>query len=209
MVPPRLPPGDYELTLRSRQPDGKQATSKQSVVVALAEVEVQFRRGPVERRGAVQCSGNGIGKPFRAGSDRWVFSSAPALPASFANCEAAGHCRFTTAARDCRHPPVRRKLTVRRGRVQDGDHGRIPWRQPLAHQPCHLRHGHAIRSRLQSEPRPNPKSRSYLSRPDLCPSYESALKSGGNSAFARLRRSWPTLGGAVWESGERREAGVP
>ncbi|SDR96653.1 LysM peptidoglycan-binding domain-containing protein [Bradyrhizobium canariense] len=37
MVPPRLPPGDYELTLRSRQPDGKQATSKQSVVVALGE----------------------------------------------------------------------------------------------------------------------------------------------------------------------------
>src|ERR1700675_4731777 len=36
MVPPRLPPGDYELTLRSRQPDGKRATSKQSVVVALA-----------------------------------------------------------------------------------------------------------------------------------------------------------------------------
>src|SRR5450759_2409828 len=39
MVPPRLPPGDYELTLRSRQPDGKQATSKQSVVVALDEGE--------------------------------------------------------------------------------------------------------------------------------------------------------------------------
>jgi hypothetical protein len=39
MVPTRLPPGDYELTLRSRQPDGKQATSKQSVVVALAEVK--------------------------------------------------------------------------------------------------------------------------------------------------------------------------
>jgi nucleoid-associated protein YgaU len=39
MVPPRLPSGDYELTLRSRQPDGKQATSKQSVVVALNEVE--------------------------------------------------------------------------------------------------------------------------------------------------------------------------
>ena len=39
MVPPRLPPGDYELTLRSRQPDGKQVTSKSSVVVALAEVE--------------------------------------------------------------------------------------------------------------------------------------------------------------------------
>jgi hypothetical protein len=35
MVPPRLPPGDYELTLRSRQPDGGQVTSKDSVVVAL------------------------------------------------------------------------------------------------------------------------------------------------------------------------------
>jgi hypothetical protein len=34
MVPPRLPPGDYELTLRSRH-DGKEATSKRSVVVAL------------------------------------------------------------------------------------------------------------------------------------------------------------------------------
>jgi hypothetical protein len=34
MVTPRLPPGGYELTLRSRQPGGKQATSEQSVVVA-------------------------------------------------------------------------------------------------------------------------------------------------------------------------------
>ena len=32
---------------------------------------------------------------------------------------------------------------------------------------------------------------------------------GANSAVARPRRSWPTLGGAVWESGDRREAGVP
>ena len=35
MVPPRLPPGDYELTLRSRRSDGKEATSNQSVAVAL------------------------------------------------------------------------------------------------------------------------------------------------------------------------------
>jgi uncharacterized protein len=35
MVPPRLPQGDYQLTLRSRLPDGKEATSEQSVVVAL------------------------------------------------------------------------------------------------------------------------------------------------------------------------------
>jgi nucleoid-associated protein YgaU len=36
MVPPRLPPGTYGLTLRSTQPDGKQVTSKQRVTVALA-----------------------------------------------------------------------------------------------------------------------------------------------------------------------------
>src|SRR5258707_965599 len=35
MVLPRLPSGTYDLTLRSKQPDGKQATSKQSVAVAL------------------------------------------------------------------------------------------------------------------------------------------------------------------------------
>ena len=35
MIAPRLPSGTYDLTLRSRQPDGKQVTSKQSVAVAL------------------------------------------------------------------------------------------------------------------------------------------------------------------------------
>jgi nucleoid-associated protein YgaU len=35
MVPPRLPPGTYGLTLRSTLPDGKQMTSKQRVAVAL------------------------------------------------------------------------------------------------------------------------------------------------------------------------------
>ena len=34
MLPPRLPPGKYELTLVSRQPDGRQTTSK-SVTVAI------------------------------------------------------------------------------------------------------------------------------------------------------------------------------
>lgn len=37
MVPPRLPAGDYQLTLRSTQPDGKLATSRQSIAVALDE----------------------------------------------------------------------------------------------------------------------------------------------------------------------------
>ena len=44
MVPPRLPPGTYDLTLRSTQPDGKLATSKQSVAVAL---EPRPKDGPV------------------------------------------------------------------------------------------------------------------------------------------------------------------
>src|SRR5262245_32623180 len=35
MVPPRLPPGDYELTLRSRHPNCKEVASKHSVAVAL------------------------------------------------------------------------------------------------------------------------------------------------------------------------------
>jgi nucleoid-associated protein YgaU len=35
MVTPRLPPGTYDLTLRSKAPDGSEATSKQSVTVAL------------------------------------------------------------------------------------------------------------------------------------------------------------------------------
>ena len=42
MVPPRFPSGTYDLTLRSKQPDGKQATSKQSVAVAI-------KPGPAER----------------------------------------------------------------------------------------------------------------------------------------------------------------
>ena len=35
MVPPRFPSGTYDLTLRSKDPDGKQATSKHSVAVAI------------------------------------------------------------------------------------------------------------------------------------------------------------------------------
>jgi hypothetical protein len=36
MIPPRLPPGRYELTLVATQPDGKQVASKRSVSVAVA-----------------------------------------------------------------------------------------------------------------------------------------------------------------------------
>jgi nucleoid-associated protein YgaU len=56
MVPPRLPPGDYELTLRSRRPDGKQATSKQSVAVAVDEEESSALRSRAEVPQAVGSS---------------------------------------------------------------------------------------------------------------------------------------------------------
>jgi hypothetical protein len=39
MMPPRLPSGQYELTLRSRTPDGEQVTSRGSVAVALGDVD--------------------------------------------------------------------------------------------------------------------------------------------------------------------------
>ncbi len=71
MVPPRLPAGDYELTLRSRQPDGKQATSKQSVVVALAEAESSS--GAVRSRAEV---------PQAAGSSQAHQPSRPPLQIS-------------------------------------------------------------------------------------------------------------------------------
>jgi hypothetical protein len=41
MLPPRLPPGRYELTLVATQPDGKQVTSKRSVSVAVAPSEAR------------------------------------------------------------------------------------------------------------------------------------------------------------------------
>ena len=69
MVPPRLPPGNYELTLRSRQPDGKQAISKQSVVVALAEVESSS--GAVRSRAEVPFN-----VPETVGANRSVLDQA-------------------------------------------------------------------------------------------------------------------------------------
>jgi len=59
MVPSRLPPGEYELTLRSREPDGKEATSKRSVVVALQpSLNDQTVVAPMklDKASAVQCS---------------------------------------------------------------------------------------------------------------------------------------------------------
>jgi nucleoid-associated protein YgaU len=52
MVPPRLPPGNYELTLRSRRPDGRQAISEQRVAVVLDKAESSS--GTVGSRAAVK-----------------------------------------------------------------------------------------------------------------------------------------------------------
>jgi hypothetical protein len=41
MIPPRLPPGRYELTLVARQPDGKEVTSTRSVSVAVPPSETR------------------------------------------------------------------------------------------------------------------------------------------------------------------------
>jgi nucleoid-associated protein YgaU len=89
MVPARLPPGDYELTLRSRQSDGKQATSKQGVAVALHEVEPDSRalhsateQQPVEATGSVsnqatEASQTAAAPPASEGSPSAATSKAP------------------------------------------------------------------------------------------------------------------------------------
>jgi nucleoid-associated protein YgaU len=78
MIPPRLPPGDYELTLRSRQPDGKRATSKQSVVVALAEVESSS--GAVQSRAEVPFNVPATVGANRSALDQAVGSSQALQP---------------------------------------------------------------------------------------------------------------------------------
>src|ERR1700716_2648679 len=83
MVPPRLPPGDYELTLSSRQPDGKRATSKRSVVVALAEMESSS--GAVRLRAEVPFNVPETVRANRSGLDQAVGSSQthqPSQPSS-------------------------------------------------------------------------------------------------------------------------------
>jgi nucleoid-associated protein YgaU len=54
MVPPRLPPGSYELTLSSRSPEGTLATSKQGVAVTLDEVE--SNSGALQSRAEAQSN---------------------------------------------------------------------------------------------------------------------------------------------------------
>ncbi|MGH6715399.1 MAG: LysM peptidoglycan-binding domain-containing protein [Bradyrhizobium sp.] len=49
MVPPRLPPGSYALTLRATRPNGKQALSTESVAVAIAAPSPQNKPGAPQK----------------------------------------------------------------------------------------------------------------------------------------------------------------
>jgi len=77
MVPPRLPAGDYELTLRSRSPDGTQATSKHGVTVALNQE--QPRSGPLQSHGEAPAN-----IPETAAASRSPQGAAVPLPQSAA-----------------------------------------------------------------------------------------------------------------------------
>ena len=65
MVPPRLPPGDYDLTLRSREPGGTQAISKQSVAVALDDVEPSFGADGSRAEEAVAANRSAVAQAAR------------------------------------------------------------------------------------------------------------------------------------------------
>src|SRR6266702_8409250 len=78
MVPPRLPAGDYELTLRSKLPNGTLTTSKHGVTVALnAE---QPSPGPLQSYGEAPPN-----IPDKAAASRLPQSAAVSLPQSAAH----------------------------------------------------------------------------------------------------------------------------
>lgn len=85
MVPPRLPLGNYELTLRSRRPDGQQAISEQRVAIALDQAESSS--GTVGSRAALKFevpqTGVANGQPRRvvAAAGTAAFSDAAASSA--------------------------------------------------------------------------------------------------------------------------------
>jgi hypothetical protein len=81
MIIPRLPMGGYELTLSARPPDGTLATSKQGVVVALAEAGSSSGVAP-SRAEAVERCRDREDEGVVGGCE--VFPGAPAVPASSA-----------------------------------------------------------------------------------------------------------------------------
>jgi nucleoid-associated protein YgaU len=75
IVPPRLPPGNYELTLRSRLPDGTLATSKRGVAVALDQAPSST--GALQSHAEVASNVAGAAAASRLPSD--VAASQPLL----------------------------------------------------------------------------------------------------------------------------------
>jgi LysM repeat protein len=80
MIPHQLPPGNYDLTLRSRQSDGKEAISKQHVAVA---VEAAAAQQPIAQSRPNQPS---------------VVPPAPAAPATPAMAAETGKAEHSVAA---------------------------------------------------------------------------------------------------------------
>jgi nucleoid-associated protein YgaU len=90
MVPRQLPPGDYELTLRSRLPDGTMGVSKQSVTVALHEAPSS--PGPLQSRAEVSANGPGTAAAKRVRQDVAVAQpeATAAIPAPARGSSPAG-----------------------------------------------------------------------------------------------------------------------
>ena len=117
---PGFPLGNYELTLRSRQPNGKQAISEQSVMVALDKADRRTPRASAfARRGEVRCSGDRGGKPTArrvTAASRRRFSAGPwgvarrgrvrdrTRPRSFPAATACGASAESLTARACDTP---------------------------------------------------------------------------------------------------------
>ena len=73
-------------------------------------------------------------------------------------------------------------------------HHRLPWQQPLAPQPRHLRCGHALRRYLQGKPEADPQSQPDLSRPDFCRS-DAVTRSGWTGRTTLVPRPARSGGG--------------
>ena len=95
MIPHPLPPGNYDLTLRSRQPDGKEATSKQRVAVAV--------EAPASRQPAIVSS-----KPSEPTASTPPPAAAPAKVAEATRAEHSAEAAQTRPAGSKDTAPIRR-----------------------------------------------------------------------------------------------------
>jgi nucleoid-associated protein YgaU len=78
MVPSKLPPGKYELSLRSIQPDGKQAISNRTVAVALEAAQPTSGASPLRAEAPLDVPNAVV--TSHPGLDKALSSQAHALP---------------------------------------------------------------------------------------------------------------------------------